>query len=1424
MVRRIWAFVWKVLWLILAVAVPILVGRRLTSLPVQAAWESHAHPIAGTETFSLGEKTLERSADLGAIPEVGEGRRNEPVMVVIEGPAVGELTRDTADVRFWRSDQAGDSPTGSCDEISRRIVLIPDNMDEWTSSPIMPYPCGPVDGEVTEVNVCYSVDHARCSDLYVRLWCNGVSHTLWDGQECSGDGIAECHRRISTFAGLRFDDIFQWHLEAKDVVQGVEGEIQWWSIEVWYEETPPPEPLTLHLDLDFCHSYIELWWNLLSDATAYTVQVDDDGSFPIPEEIYNGTDPYCSYRAVPDGGTYCFRVRAETTDGSTDWSNTECVLMELADGPPLCPIENSDGDGDFVVSWGECSVLQPARELLTSEDELQEDTSPQFPDPTSYLRAVGREGLSVTFTGKSDGTYYYRVRSVTSDCVPSRWSNVESVTVATDYVFTGRVIDDNTGEGMTGVTVKLSRWQNGAWREINSANTYAPEGRYVVWAQGQEGKYAVEEINPPGYTSVRADVLQGLHGVVISPDRVEYDNPRLGNVGPANFYDVTGHAGTFTPTPSPTSTLATATPTPTCTPGLTSAPTQSPPAHVWVVLPLVLKKGVSSSFLINGDFEEGWTGWEHGGELQQSIESAPPGWRGKAALLGDPSYDCDGGVPVGQAWMSQTFTVPGDPVTLRFQYRVFTQDLTPPGREGEFDYFGVYLGEERVWFVANQVAEEGCGTPWVWDSEWQSFEYDLSAYQGQTVTLWFRNWSKPDGWYNTWTYIADVETVGLLITPVPRFTCTPTATNTPSLTSTPLTPTPTPVTPTVTPITPTLTPVTPTVTPITPTLTPVTPTPSPTPFRPANLSLSPSTGEYLRGSEFTADVLLNTNGAWADQVLVIVTIPGSFLHDCLLNVVDVAGGDFGGDVEWRCDHDPLSRVNTLYATVSSSRCQRGSFRVCTITFDAYNPIESGTQDVEFVFTPGGSGDSSRVYGGVEGCEAGEDILGGVTNAQYEIVPYAPASLSLSPSGGSYPVGSEFTIDVLLDTNGAWADLVNVVWYLPSGLGVVGVAVGDFPGNVDFWGWEGQEGRFRITAHSSSCVRGSFTAFRVTFRASAAGSKSVTFSYDSLVYGGEGGCTGEDILGNTEGGSYALYSPSPTPVTPTPSPTPYKPASLRLSPSSGTHSVGSEFTVDVLLDTGGAYARAALIELYMDPAVLEVSDVIMGDFSDALIWDWYESSNSLQIGVYSTSSYCEAGSFTACTVVFRGLSAGSADVTVNGASRMWGGKVDCAEGKDILGSVTGGSYTIYSPTPTPFSPASLNLSPSSGTHPVGSEFTVDVILDTGGAYANVADIVLYTDPSMLDVSNVILRDFSEVISWDWDDQSGRLWVISYCFDPGYCVSGSFTACTITFRGLGGGSVDVTLSSSDSGVYGGEDDCSPGGQDILGSVTGGSYEIH
>jgi len=55
---------------------------------------------------------------------------------------------------------------------------------------------------------------------------------------------------------------------------------------------------------------------------------------------------------------------------------------------------------------------------------------------------------------------------------------------------------------------------------------------------------------------------------------------------------------------------------------------------------------------INGGFENGWTGWAHGGELDQAITAVNPYWAAFLSL-GNPAYVCLDGVPTGSAWMSR---------------------------------------------------------------------------------------------------------------------------------------------------------------------------------------------------------------------------------------------------------------------------------------------------------------------------------------------------------------------------------------------------------------------------------------------------------------------------------------------------------------------------------------------------------------------------------------------------------------------------------------------------------------------------------------------------------------------------------------------------------------------------------------------------
>jgi len=140
-----------------------------------------------------------------------------------------------------------------------------------------------------------------------------------------------------------------------------------------------------------------------------------------------------------------------------------------------------------------------------------------------------------------------------------------------DYWFSGYVQDGGTALGIAGVTVKLYRWIGAGWSEIRTSIT-SDSGLFGLWAAGGGGKFAVVEINPEGYISTGAWVPGGLNGVVVNDDRIEFDDPPLGFVGPCRFYDVS-ESPTETPTATPVTPTATpGTPTPTWTPTATPTP------------------------------------------------------------------------------------------------------------------------------------------------------------------------------------------------------------------------------------------------------------------------------------------------------------------------------------------------------------------------------------------------------------------------------------------------------------------------------------------------------------------------------------------------------------------------------------------------------------------------------------------------------------------------------------------------------------------------------------------------------------------------------------------------------------------------------------------------------------------------------------
>lgn len=184
--------------------------------------------------------------------------------------------------------------------------------------------------------------------------------------------------------------------------------------------------------------------------------------------------------------------------------------------------------------------------------------------------------------------------------------------------------------------------------------------------------------------------------------------------------------------------------------------------------------------LVNGGFEQQGQGWNlinnglPAGIVGQSNDpSVPLGTY--SALLGRADYPCNAaGVPLGHAAVEQTYAVPqsSQHVTLRFKYIVWSQDAST---SGQYDRFEVFVtpqsGAASLVFFDGNMVNQGLGCN-VWrrvpgpenprngqTTGWAEAVVNLDAYKGQTVTFSYRNYSRYDGWYNTYTYLDNVRVV-----------------------------------------------------------------------------------------------------------------------------------------------------------------------------------------------------------------------------------------------------------------------------------------------------------------------------------------------------------------------------------------------------------------------------------------------------------------------------------------------------------------------------------------------------------------------------------------------------------------------------------------------------------------------------------------
>jgi formylglycine-generating enzyme required for sulfatase activity len=200
----------------------------------------------------------------------------------------------------------------------------------------------------------------------------------------------------------------------------------------------------------------EVSWSSVSDADSYTLEEDDNPSFSSPTEIYTGTATLKSIIGKSNG-TYFYRVKAANENGDSPWSVVVSIMIDIPHSPsaPTITLASTDTDGNYEVSWSSVSNADSYA--------LEEDDNPSFSSSTEIYS--GTE-TSKSIIGKSNGTFYYRVKS-TNDDGDSPWSVVVSI-----------IIDIRFPPSSPTITLASTDTDGSyevSWSSVSNADSYALE-------------------------------------------------------------------------------------------------------------------------------------------------------------------------------------------------------------------------------------------------------------------------------------------------------------------------------------------------------------------------------------------------------------------------------------------------------------------------------------------------------------------------------------------------------------------------------------------------------------------------------------------------------------------------------------------------------------------------------------------------------------------------------------------------------------------------------------------------------------------------------------------------------------------------------------------------------------------------------------
>jgi hypothetical protein len=166
---------------------------------------------------------------------------------------------------------------------------------------------------------------------------------------------------------------------------------------------PPVAPATVTVPAASSTGNYVVSWTMVTGAWNYDLEESPSPSFSASTLVYSGSSTSYSITGRADG-TYYYRVRAGNGAGQSGWTNgtNGCtVLRSVPAAPGFLSVPGNSSSGNYPLNWG--SVVS------ASLYELEEDTAGDFSSAVQIYRGAVN---SFQATGRTSGTYHYRVRAV----------------------------------------------------------------------------------------------------------------------------------------------------------------------------------------------------------------------------------------------------------------------------------------------------------------------------------------------------------------------------------------------------------------------------------------------------------------------------------------------------------------------------------------------------------------------------------------------------------------------------------------------------------------------------------------------------------------------------------------------------------------------------------------------------------------------------------------------------------------------------------------------------------------------------------------------------------------------------------------------------------------------------------------------------